>query len=113
MHLWLKEIFVPSLELHQARLAVPCVIVAGNRIGIDLSDHCRLKIDSLDLDAFDLFVCVDEEVAERVLSLGVDMKKIYNVEASNPWPSQFQEDYDRTAEAIMAAIYRIVIRYFS
>ena len=93
--------------------ASPYAIVAGKRIGIDLSDHRRRQIDSLDLRDFDLFVCVDEKVAAYVLALGVPMEKIYNVQISNPWPVQFQVEYDETAEAIMKAVYRTIIRYFS
>jgi len=93
-------------------------IKTANRIGIDLSKHERRWIAQLNnscrpLDEYDLFVCVDEEVAAHVLSLGINIKRICNAQVSNPWPSQFQEDYDHTAERIMGAMFRVVTRYFS
>lgn len=88
-------------------------VVAAKRIGIDLSGHRKHQLDPRTIGDYDLFVCVDEEVAARVLEAGAKMQNIYNAQIGNPWPCQFQEDYDQTAERIMAAMYRVVIRYFS
>lgn len=85
----------------------------ARRIGLDLSSHERRWIDSLDVSKYDLFVCVDDMVAAHVLGLGVDIKKVCNVQVDNCWPSQFQRDLDDTAERIMGAMLRVVSRYFS
>ena len=94
--------------------ASPFVVKAADRIGIDLSEHAKRQIgpSRLSIEGYDLFVCVDEEVAARILELGVDIRKICNAQVSNPWPSQFQEDHDRTFEIILAAMFRMVTRYF-
>jgi len=89
------------------------MVKAARRIGIDLSRHSKHWIDSLCLSRYDLFVCVDEDVAAYVLNLGVDIEKICNAQVSNPWPSQFQEDHDNTAGKIMERMFHVVTRYFS
>jgi protein-tyrosine-phosphatase len=93
--------------------ASPFGVVSAKRIGLDISNHNKRQIDSLNLKEYDLFVCVDEAVAARVLELGVPIQNIVNVQVDNPWPSQFQIDHDVTAEKIMAAMYRVVTRFFS
>lgn len=93
--------------------ASPLMIKAAKRIGIQLSSHERRWVNSLNINDYDLFVCVDDEVAAYVIDLGADMKKVCNAEISNPWPSQFQRDLDDTAERIMAAMFRVITRYFS
>lgn len=96
--------------------ASPLMVKAAKRIGIDLSKHERRWIDRLGgcpLSEYGLFVCVDEEVAAYVMNLGVNIKKICNAQISNSWPSQFQQDFDRTAERIMGAMFRVVTRYSS
>ncbi len=88
-------------------------VTAMKRIGIDLSNHCRKHISELKLEEYDLFVVVNDEVAGRLyLDLGVDMKKMFNAQITNPWPCQFQEDYDSTAYQVMAGMYKVVARYF-
>ncbi len=91
----------------------PLMVKAAKRIGIDLSSHKKCWVNSLKINDYDLFVCADNEVAARVIELGADMKKVCNAGVSNCWPSQFQRDLDDTAERIMAAMFRVVTRYFS
>lgn len=87
---------------------------AAKRIGIDLSEHERRWVNRLDISNYDLFVCVDDEVAAYlIIELGVDIKRVCNVQISNAWPSQFQRDLDDTAERIMGVIFRVITRYFS
>ncbi len=87
-------------------------VLSGKRIGIDLSKHVRRKVDNLQLSEYDLFVAVDQQVAFRLFELGVSPNKIFEVGIPNPWPSEFQIDHDVVAEHIMAAMYRVVTRYF-
>ncbi len=89
------------------------MVKAAKRIGIDLSSHKRRWVNSLEINDYDLFVCVDDEVAAHVIELGTDIKKVCNAKIDNPWPSQFQRDFDDTAEKITGAMFRIVTRYFS
>ena len=89
------------------------MIKAARRIGIDLSGHTKRWIGSLDISRYDLFVCVDEKVADYVIGLGADMDNICNAQVSNPWPSRFQRDYDDTAGRIMERMFHVVTRYFS
>ena len=93
--------------------ASPLMIKAAKRIGIQLSSHEKRWVNSLHIYDYDLFVCVDDEVAAYVIGLGADIKKVCNAGISNPWPSQFQRDFDDTVERIMGAIFRVVTRYFS
>lgn len=93
--------------------ASPLMIKAARRIGLDLSSHNKRWVNSLEIGNYDLFVCVDEEVAAHVIELGADMKKVCNAGISNPWPSQFQRDFDDTSERIMGAMFRVITRYFS
>jgi len=93
--------------------ATSFMVTAARWIGIDLSGHEKRWVSKLSLDAYDLFVCVDDEVAAHMIAVGADIKKVCNVQISNPWPSQFQEDFNHTAERIMGAMFRVVTRYFS
>jgi len=93
--------------------ASPRMVKAAKQIGIDLSSHKRRWVNSLHINDYDLFVCVDDEVAAYVIELGADMKKVCNVQISNAWPSTFQRDLNDTAERIMGAMFRVVARYFS
>jgi protein-tyrosine-phosphatase len=94
--------------------ASPFGIFAAKRIGINISNHQRRQVSPQMLEHYDLFVAVDTEVGGLLVTeFGVDPKKIYNAEVPNPWPVNFQADFDRTAETIMSAMYRVVARYFS
>jgi len=87
-------------------------ITAMKRLGIDLTEHRRQHVTQLDLNDYDLFVVVNDQVAGQLLEYGVDMGKMFNAQITNPWPCQFQEDYDGTARQIMAMMYMVVSRYF-
>lgn len=93
--------------------AAPFAIAAAKRIGIDLSSHTRRHIVSLDLTSYDLIVCASDEIAGLIIAAGADLKKVYNAQITNPWPVQFEVDFERTVEAILGAMYRVVCRYFS
>ena len=88
------------------------MIEAANRLNIDLGSHERRWVNSLDINEYHLIVCVDDKVAAHVIGLGADISNVYNAQISNPWPSQFQRDFDDTAEQIMAKMYRVVTRHF-
>ena len=92
--------------------ATPFAVTAAKRIGIDLTGHEKRRITSLDLADYDLVICASDEIAAQVIQAGVEMKKVYNAQVTNPWPCQFQEDYDGTFQQILAAMYRVVARYF-
>ena len=87
-------------------------ITAAKRIGLDISGHQRRHVSALNLDDYDLFICASDEIAGKLIEAGVDMKKVYNAQVTNPWPVQFQEDYDLTMANILTAMYRVVTRYF-
>lgn len=93
--------------------AAPFGLAAAKRIGLDLSGHVRCHISQFDLNLCDLIVCMSDEIANAVIDAGADMKKVYNAQVSNPWPVQFQEDYDNLCmPLILTAAYRIVRHYF-
>ena len=88
-------------------------IVAAKRIGLDISCHTRRHVGDLDLASYDLVVCVSDEIAAKMMAFWVPMSKVYTAPIANPWPVQFQQDFDEQAvPAILAAAYRIVTRYF-
>jgi protein-tyrosine-phosphatase len=92
--------------------AAPFGLAAAKRIGLDLSSHLRRRTTNLDLAQYDLFVTASDEIAAKLMEQGVPMGKIYNAQVPNPWPVQFQEDYDaQTMPVIFSAMYRIVSRY--
>lgn len=93
--------------------AAPFAITATERIGLEISDHNKRRITDLNLADYDLIVCASDEIAGKVVEAGGDMKKIYNAQITNPWPVQFQEDYDTTFQQILASMYRVVVRYFA
>lgn len=102
------------LEVADASSVSPLMATAARRIGINLSAHRGRWIDRLeDLESYDLFVCVDDEVAAHVIQLGVSKNKICNARINNCWPSTFQRDLDDTAESILAAMFRVVTQHFS
>lgn len=87
--------------------------VAARRIGLNIYGglHNKRHISQVNLEDYDLIVCAGDEIAGKVIEAGVGMDKIYNAQITNPWPVQFQEDYDKTFEQILAAMYRVVVRY--
>lgn len=96
--------------------ASPYMIKVAETIGIDLSDHCkRQATPELLADDYDLFVVVDDFVAEEVLNrIGFDkIKQIYNADIHNPWPSQHLETYQVTAKRILAAMFDVMRLYFA
>lgn len=93
--------------------AAAFAITAAKRIGLDITDHRKRRITALNLKNYDLIICASDEIAGQVIQSGADMKKVYNVQVTNPWPCQFQEDYDPTFSQVLAAMYRVVTRYFS
>ena len=94
--------------------AAPYGLTAAKKIGLDLSSHARQHISAVDLKSYDLIVCASDEIAGTVIEAGADMKKVYNASITNPWPVQFQEDYDaQCMPAILSGMFRVVCRYFS
>ncbi len=94
--------------------AAPFGLKAAKRIGLDLSEHSRRHISAMDLKEYELIVCVSDTVAAAVIEAGADMGKVYNANITNPWPVQFQDDYEeQTMPSILVAMYRVVRRYFS
>lgn len=93
--------------------AAEFAVVAAKRIGLDISGHCKRRITSLDLAEYDLIVVASDAIAVDVMKAGGDLKKIYNAQITNPWPCQFQEDYDGTVAQVLTAMYRVVAHYFS
>ena len=93
--------------------AAPFAVAAAKRIGLDITGHCKRRTTSLNLKDYDLIIVASDEIAGQVIQAGADMKKVYNVQVTNPWPCQFQEDYDPTFSQVLAAMYRVVTRYFS
>jgi len=88
-------------------------IAAAKRIGLDISGHHKRHIDTVGLKNFDLIICASDEVAGKVIAAGADKGKVYNAQIPNPWPVQFQEDFDaQCMPVILASMYRIVCRYF-
>jgi protein-tyrosine-phosphatase len=86
---------------------------AAATLGLDLSGHIRRHIEDLDLASYDLIVCASDEIAGAVIAAGADMGKIYNAQVSNPWPVQFQEDYDTLCmPLVLASMWRVMLRYF-
>ncbi len=87
-------------------------VKAMARLGIDISNHVKRRTTNLDLTQYDLIVCATDEIATELIKQGADMKKMYNAMIPNPWPCQFQEDYDMiTMPAILASMYRLIARY--
>lgn len=88
-------------------------VTAALRLGLDISGHIKRHVNNIVLDVNDLFVTADDKIAEELITRGVPVRRIYNAMVPNPWPCQFQEDYDRvTMPAILDSMYRVVSRYF-
>ncbi len=87
---------------------------SAKRLGLDMSGHNKRWVDNVKLDEFDLFVCLDRQVAEYLFGRHrIPKEKIYNVNISDPWPSLEQREHDLTAETIVSMAYRVVARKFS
>lgn len=93
--------------------AAKFAVAAARRIGLDISDHQKQHIATVNLADYDLIVCVSDEVAGKVIEAGADLRNVYNAQISNLWPYQFQDDYDTTFMQILAAMYKVVAHYFS
>jgi len=87
--------------------------IACNLIGLDLIHHNRRRTTSLDMESYDLIICADDMVVALLLQQGVSVEKIYNANIpSGQWPFKFQEDYNRSFERILPAMFTVVTRYF-
>lgn len=124
LQMYLDNAVLPGGEVHcesagimeinqEGGCASSSFVIAARRIGLDLRHHERRWVNSLDIDNYDLFVCSDKEVAAYMLALGVDEEKVHNADVKHHWPSNFQRDTDDTVERIMAAMFRVVTRFFS
>lgn len=92
--------------------AAPFGLAAAKRIGLDISSHMRRQTTQINLVEYDLFITASDEIAGELMKQGVPMNLIYNAQVPNPWPVQFQEDYDQTTmPVILSAMYRVVSRY--
>ena len=92
--------------------ATKFAVEAAKRIGLDISNHRKRHINAVNLADYDLIICANEVIAEKIIEAGADMTKVYNAQITNPWPCQFQEDYDTTFMQILSGMYRVVARYF-
>ena len=90
----------------------PFAITAARRIGLNITGHRKRHTASLNLKEYDLIICASDGVAAQVIEGGADIKKVYNAQVPNPWPCQFQEDYDICFSLVLSAMYRVVTRYF-
>lgn len=88
-------------------------VAAAATIGLDVASHRRHHISDVNLASFGLIICASDEIAGAVIEAGANMSRVYNAQIPNPWPVQFQEDYDaQTMPAILTATYRVMCRYF-
>lgn len=87
-------------------------VAAAKRLGLDISSHRKQRTTSLNLGAYDLFICVSDGIAAELHKQGVPQEKLYNAEITNPWPCQFHAQYDTTMEQILVASNRIMGFYF-
>jgi protein-tyrosine-phosphatase len=85
---------------------------AAHRLGLDISGHVRRYVKTLDLSSYDLIVCASDEIAGEMVSMGVDIEKVYNAQVPNPWPVHFERDYEGTMTTILGAMYKVVVLYF-
>ena len=93
--------------------ASPWAMVACNLVGLDLTGHIKRRTTSLNLNDYDLIICADDYIVAQLLGQGANVAKIYNVSVSNgQWPFKFQDDYDKTFQQILSAMYRVVSHYF-
>lgn len=88
-------------------------VEAAKRLGLDITKHNKRRTNSLNLKEYDLIICATDGIAGQLYEQGADVSKLYNAEISNPWPCQFQEQYDVTMEQILVMSYRIIKFYFS
>lgn len=86
---------------------------AASILGLDISKHNKRRVTTLDLGSYDLIITATDGIAGELYALGIDTSKLYNAEITNPWPCQFQEQYDRIMEQILIMAYRILNFYFS
>jgi len=93
--------------------AAPLAVAAAKRIGLDISDHNKRYLGSLNLEDYNLIVTATDEIAATVMGAGISLDKIYNAQVPNPWPVHFEQDYEPTMQRILAAMYQVVARYFS
>ncbi|MSU74220.1 hypothetical protein EXS57_00380 [Candidatus Kaiserbacteria bacterium] len=88
-------------------------VKAAKRLGIDLSAHKKRHVSEVDLSTYDLFVVMTDEIAGKVVELrGGNRTNVFNVDVTNPWPVQFQEDFDICMPKILGAAYLVVQRYY-
>ncbi|MEI6494477.1 MAG: hypothetical protein WCO03_00255 [bacterium] len=102
-----------SDEYAKSGSAAPTAVNAAARIGLDLSGHRKRPISALNLQDYDLFVAADVYVAAELVGKGIPPQMIYNVNITNPWPVQFEQDYEPTFLSILSGMYKVVARYFA
>jgi protein-tyrosine-phosphatase len=98
--------------------AAKFAVAAATRLGLDISQHKKRGIGSVRTTNYGLIVCANDEIAEKVIEEGRKaddesiLSKVYNAQVPNPWPVQFQEQYDETFERILVAMSRVMKFYF-
>ena len=96
-------------------------IRAAKLLGLDISGHKRQHVSTLLAalpagEDYDLYVCVNDDVAGKLMEEFTDpsslMPKMYNAQIPNPWPVQFDADYEPTMKAILSQMFIVIARYF-
>jgi len=90
----------------------PFGVAAAKFLGLHIGGHTRRHVETLKLDDYDLFVCAADDVARELLKFCGDRSRMFNANVANPFPVQFQQDYEPCMIAILGGMYRVVARYF-
>jgi len=91
------------------------MVAMARTIGIDLSKHEKRAITSKDKE-YDLYLVVNDDIATRALTkmgTAAPASKMHSVDIKNPWPTLDPKAYQETAADIMAAMFRVMVLFFS
>ena len=97
---------------HRSHPPHQLAVAAAARLGQRLDHQSRWFAALKGKSEFDLFVCVDEEVAGHVVASDVPRDRIVNAHLGKPQPADSQAGYDGLMARITPFTERLVSKHF-
>lgn len=79
--------------------ASPHAVECMREVGLDITSHRSRRASNLDLASYDQIYCVEEALAQQLVSLGALVEKVEVAEVSNPYGKDL-ETYRACAETL-------------
>lgn len=115
--LLLQELRGKNAEVESAGLAdrfgvpaSPHAVECMRERGLDITGHRSRRASDLDLTAYDHIYCVEEALAQQLMTLGAPKEKVEVVEISNPYGKDL-ETYRACAEVLSRLVVTLASKF--